>query len=283
MSNLSDAESFFEGQGWTPAQAQGIAAGLYAESGLNPSAVNPTSGATGIAQWLGSRLSGLFGSGNSSTLQGQLQYVQNELTGSESAAGGVIGSQSTASGALSAFITDFERPAAGGETTGDISRGTAALGQLGTSSTATANDPLGSSLTIDPNGASEFNSAAATGALGNDQGTPNLGGGVSNTSGQAIPASSTQNLGAGGGQPVNITDLPGLDTTVKGAGSAIQSGAQNAATGLTGTLASAVNSLEDYTNSAFVIFALVVVGAILLAYGLGLFKHGLAIPIPIPV
>lgn len=47
---------FFEGQGLTHDQAVGVTARLYAESGgLDPNAVNHTSGAYGIAQWLGSR------------------------------------------------------------------------------------------------------------------------------------------------------------------------------------------------------------------------------------
>jgi hypothetical protein len=82
----------------------------------------------------------------------------------------------------------------------------------------------------------------------------------------------------GAGTPVDITDLSGLDTDVTGAGKAVQSGATTigsdtttAASGLTGTLASAVNSLETYTSSTFVVVALVVMGVIFVAFGLGMF------------
>jgi hypothetical protein len=85
----------------------------------------------------------------------------------------------------------------------------------------------------------------------------------------------------GAGAPVDITDLSGLDSSVSGAGKAVQTGAgtigsdtTTAASGLTGTLASAVNSLETYTSSTFVVVALAVMGIIFIAFGLGLFgKH----------
>ncbi len=58
----------------------------------------------------------------------------------------------------------------------------------------------------------------------------------------------------------------------------MQTGAQNAAAAVAGTLASTINSIEQYTSSAFVIAALVVVGVIFVAYGLGLFKARDVIP-----
>jgi hypothetical protein len=118
-------------------------------------------------------------------------------------------------------------------------------------------------------GVASGGSTAAAGALGGLQGTPGLGGAF------------------GGGQPVDITDLPGTTGAINTAGgdiksgsSAIQSGAQNAVTGLAGTLTSAVNSLESYTSSAFVTVAIVATGAIVMAFGLGLFnKKSFQIPI----
>lgn len=146
---------------------------------------------------------------------------------------------------------------------------------VGGSNTATSsNDPLGSSLTIDPNGASEFGNA--TPALGNDQGTPSLGGGASTsalpTGSAGSPLPGQQNTGEASiaGQAVQS----GLGT----AGKAVQTGAQNAAAAVAGTLASTINSIEQYTSSAFVIAALVVVGVIFVAYGLGLFKARDVIP-----
>ena len=52
------ALSYFQGQGWTPAQAAGIVGNLQVESQLNPQAFNAAgggNGAIGIAQWRGSR------------------------------------------------------------------------------------------------------------------------------------------------------------------------------------------------------------------------------------
>jgi hypothetical protein len=171
-------------------------------------------------------------------------------------------------------------------------------------SAASGNDPLGSSLTIDPNGASEFNNDGigttfddtptltnadfsgltdadimgnTTSALGNDQGTPNLGGGVSNTT------TAGAQFDTAGGQPVTVTNT---SATGQIAGQAVQTGlgtagtdVENAAGGITGTLTSAFLSLETYTSELFVVVAIVAVGVILIAYGLGLFKHNIAIPV----
>lgn len=145
MSNLQTAYDYFISQGDSQAASAGIAAGLYAESQVNPSIVNPTSGAFGIGQWLSSRLIALedmFGS--SPSLQNQLQFVQSELTGSAGTGnqgGGTILADTTPQQALSDFITKFERPAAGSETTGDISRGTTALASLNMS--ASPSSPTG--------------------------------------------------------------------------------------------------------------------------------------------
>jgi hypothetical protein len=125
---------------------------------------------------------------------------------------------------------------------------------------------LGSSVTINPAGGA---STAVAGALGGTQGTPGLGGAF------------------GGGAPVDITDLPGTTSAINTAGgditkgsSSIQSGAQNAATGIAGTIASTVNSIETFTSNAFVVVALVAVGALFLAFGLGMFGKRAGLPIP---
>lgn len=49
------AYNFFIGKGLSPMISSAIVGNLMHESGLNPKAVNPDSGAYGIAQWLGSR------------------------------------------------------------------------------------------------------------------------------------------------------------------------------------------------------------------------------------
>lgn len=148
MSNLQTAYDYFISQGDSVAASSGIAAGLFAESQVNPSNINPTSGAYGIAQWLGGRLVALenmFGSNPS--LQNELQFVQQELTGTAGTGnqgGASILSDTSPQQALSDFITRFERPAPGPQTTGDISRGMTALTTLNVgSSTPAATGALG--------------------------------------------------------------------------------------------------------------------------------------------
>lgn len=127
MPDINNAFSYFTGQGYTPSAAAGISAGLFAESGLNPNAVNPTSGAYGIGQWLGARKQALFNLfGSSPTMDQQLSFVNLEL--GQGNGGGAISGSATPQDALSNFITKFERPGPG--TAGDISRGTRALGNI---------------------------------------------------------------------------------------------------------------------------------------------------------
>ena len=137
--NLQTAYDFFVSQGASPAAAAGIASGLYAESGLNPGISNPAGGnlgAYGIGQFRGAFQTDLFsetGTNTPSLLQ-QLQYVWDQLTQGSvfepASVGQTILNDTSPNQALSDFITKFERPAPGYETTSDISRGTNALGQI---------------------------------------------------------------------------------------------------------------------------------------------------------
>lgn len=84
--NISKAMNFFIGKGLSPMQAAAIIGNMEQESGqgLNPTAVNPSSGAYGIAQWLGGRLSLLKTRQGYNTLGVQLNYLWDEVTvGSE--------------------------------------------------------------------------------------------------------------------------------------------------------------------------------------------------------
>lgn len=115
---LAQAVEFFKQAGFPAEAAQGIAAGLFSESGLNPGAVNPTSGASGIAQWLGARKSGLKQKyGENSSFEDQLKYVLYELTqGAETATGkDLYQGGMKPSEAARRFIHGFERPGAAGE------------------------------------------------------------------------------------------------------------------------------------------------------------------------
>jgi hypothetical protein len=74
-------------------------------TGAGPAAVNPSSGAFGIAQWLGSRLPPIRGNTN---FDAQLRYVIQELNGSEGRAGSILRSAANAQqGALGASV--YER------------------------------------------------------------------------------------------------------------------------------------------------------------------------------
>lgn len=121
-------EDYLQAQGLTPDQASGVAAGIQAESGSNPNAVNPTSGAFGIGQWLGARQQALFARyGSNPSLQDQLDFLVSELNGGD-VGGKAVLAQSSPLDTLTAYITKFMRPAPGAQTTGDLSRGAAYLG-----------------------------------------------------------------------------------------------------------------------------------------------------------
>jgi len=106
-------------------------------------------------------------------------------------------------------------------------------------------------------------------------------------SGAAASGAGTAAAGAGG-IAVNLTDETGLPSSVSGAGTAAKAGlttaggdVQTAAGGLAGTGASIINSAETYTSRAFVMIALVVMGAIFVAFGLSIFgKRALAAVTP---
>lgn len=128
LTSFDGAVAYFRSKGFGNANARGIAAGISAESRFDPNSINPTSGAYGLGQWLGIRKAALFAKyGPHPTAQQQLDFMAQELTGTEARAGRLIGSQDSEQGALNAYITQFMRPAAGGETSGDIQRGRAAL------------------------------------------------------------------------------------------------------------------------------------------------------------
>lgn len=98
------------------------------------------------------------------------------------------------------------------------------------------------------------------------------------TAGGAVSA-----VAGAGGAPVNITDLPGLDQSVSGAGKAVQTGAgtigtdvQQSAGGIAGTAASIFNNAQTYFSGAVAVIALVILGLVFVAFGLGMFKHNLA-------
>lgn len=100
---------FFRSKGFTPAQAAAWVGNFMQESGLSTTVVNPRSGATGLAQWLGGRLTGLKKKENWQSLQTQLNYVWEELQGPESAAYSAIKAAKGLEPATNAIAFKYER------------------------------------------------------------------------------------------------------------------------------------------------------------------------------
>lgn len=114
-SNISgrkkQAMEFFQSKGLAPHQAAGIVGNLMGESNLNPTAVNPSSKAYGIAQWLGSRKKKLFSKyGNNPSFEQQLDFVWDELNGDERNAFDKLLQTQSAKEATNSFMKHFERP-----------------------------------------------------------------------------------------------------------------------------------------------------------------------------
>jgi hypothetical protein len=102
------AKTFFEQRGYSKEQVSAIIGGLLQESQLNPNAINPSSGAYGIAQWLGDRKNRLLSKTDYNKLETQLAFVIEEFNGSESIAGNKLKSAKTLEDAIVAMAT-YER------------------------------------------------------------------------------------------------------------------------------------------------------------------------------
>ena len=75
------ALDYFISQGLAPHQAAGLVGTLMSESSLVPDTVNASSGAYGLAQWLGSRKDELFKKyGKNPTFEQQLDFIKHELS-----------------------------------------------------------------------------------------------------------------------------------------------------------------------------------------------------------
>ena len=104
-------------KGLNAAAAVGICANIKQESGFNPAAVNGSSGAAGICQWLNSRYTAMVnmvGSNWRNNLSGQIDYLWYELTcTSESAVmtnlKSVANTEAGAREAAEWFVRKFER------------------------------------------------------------------------------------------------------------------------------------------------------------------------------
>ena len=130
--NRRTALEYLLGKGLTRAQAAGVVGSLMQESGLRTDAVNPSSGATGIGQWLGGRKTNLQKAGKAGSLRGQLDFLWGELQGPENAALKRLQGAHTVADAAAAFTWGFERPGqAEANMANRINQGRAALGLTG--------------------------------------------------------------------------------------------------------------------------------------------------------
>lgn len=102
--------NFFMNKGLTENQARGILGNLLQESNGNPNAINKTSGAYGIAQWLGDRKKNLFYRyNNTPTLDQQLEYIWEELNLNEKPTLEKLLQTDTIAEATRVFANHYER------------------------------------------------------------------------------------------------------------------------------------------------------------------------------
>lgn len=130
--NEAYIRDYLRASGLTDEQTKGVMAGMFAESGMNPNAVNPTSGAYGIGQWLGPRKRALMKKyGPNPTLRQQLAFMVEELKGGDWGGKSVMQSK-TAEDTLSNYVGGpgwgFMRPDPAGRA-GDMRRGYGYLGR----------------------------------------------------------------------------------------------------------------------------------------------------------
>lgn len=109
------ALGYFQSQGWTREQAAGIVGSVMQESNVDPTKVNPKSGAYGIGQWLGDRVAAFKTfSGHDlkgSTFDEQLAFMQYELThGTYKKAGDAIRNATSAADVAAIHSNEYEKP-----------------------------------------------------------------------------------------------------------------------------------------------------------------------------
>lgn len=101
---------FFQQKGLSEHQARGILGNLMQESIGNHTITNKSSGAFGLAQWLGPRKQRLMQKyGSNPTVQQQLEFIWEELNTSESKAFEKLLNTNTVADATRAFAQHFER------------------------------------------------------------------------------------------------------------------------------------------------------------------------------
>lgn len=103
-------------QGMTKERAAGICGNMFAESGFNPTAVNPSSKAIGLCQWLGARKKRLqaLADSKSTTITDidlQLAFLVQEINGTHKGAWKkVVNAPNTVDDATKKFLRWYEVP-----------------------------------------------------------------------------------------------------------------------------------------------------------------------------
>ena len=147
--NVAAALRFLKGKGLTATQAAAAVGAMTGESGpnLDPKARNPSSGALGIAQWLGGRKNAAVTSGD---LGQQLNHLWHELNTSERGALSALKGSKNLDQAVRAWVDKFERPGPGEQTYGvRIAAAKRILQQHGGDAGTTSTTPMsGGKMTI---------------------------------------------------------------------------------------------------------------------------------------
>ena len=109
----SEIVNFFMNKGLTKNQAKGIYGNIMQESGGKHNIVSRDGhNSYGLAQWTGARKARLFSKyGMNPTINQQLEYLWEELNGSEKDALDALRSTSSVEDATKIFMQKFERPA----------------------------------------------------------------------------------------------------------------------------------------------------------------------------
>jgi hypothetical protein len=116
--NAEKIFNFFTNKGLTPAQASGIIGNFYAESSLNPGALNPNDKgkqSEGLAQWRGDRRERLISWSSErnvdyKSLTAQLNFTMFEFNTTEARAFGKLKNANTPREAAIAVCRFYERP-----------------------------------------------------------------------------------------------------------------------------------------------------------------------------
>jgi hypothetical protein len=162
-------QAYLERSGVNRDVSRGVVAGISAEGGLNPNAVNPSSGAFGIGQWLGPRKAKLFARyGSHPSIDQQLDFLLSELAGGDRGGQPVLKSRSALE-AMVNYLSKFMRPGIG--LGGDLARGAWALQS---SPNSGGGATIHQKTDIHVNGSKDPHSTAALVTTGQDRVNGNL-------------------------------------------------------------------------------------------------------------